>query len=409
MKITALALVLATATFHWYYPFPNFINDAYLWGIAAAAAVAISLPFGNSRRAAGSFFLCGVFAALSCLTKHNIGVPYAAAYFAVALSSRLRKHCLLGYAAGAGLAFAATAVFFIPDLAAFYRNIADYLGEEERRWLNFLPLSALGVRHYWQIALVSALGVFPRDRKYPELLALVCGVTFVSYFSHHTNTVKQISHLPLLMAFGLLYRAAADDDGFKRSLQFRAAVAGLVILGLAQTQPVMAEIVRHRSLWRQIYTHRLQAGPLSGWRSHPAWGGPMDHFLEKIKREVPVGESLLLLDKMQILYPLAERKSYPGVLFHFYLPGINRSPAQRQLMREAILAAPPDWILTGYRVGALLFDPNDARGFRPVMLPFDELVHVFGLEEFLLSRYKILDVYGKYALLRRIDSETPAA
>jgi hypothetical protein len=399
--VTALVLALTTVTFQWYYPFPNFINDAYLWGLVAAAFVAVRLPFPTPAAAAHSFFFCGAFTAISCLTKHNIGVPYAAAYFGAAAVSDRRTSCLLGYLAGLGSAFAAMAFFFIPDLPAFYGNISWYLGEEQRRWANFLTPSALWVRQYWQIALVSALGIYPREKKYPELFALMCGAAFVSYFSYHTNTVKQITHVPLLMGFVLLYRAAADDPAFRKSLRFYVAAAGLVILGLAQTRPTVEEIFRQQKLSRQIYTHPIQAAPLTGWRSHPAWGGPMDHFLEKIRREVRAEDSLLLLDKMQILYPLAGRKSYPGVLFHFFLPGINRSPAQRQLMHRAITENPPDWILTGYGVGALAADPSDPRGFVPVMLPFDELVHVFDLEQFFQAHYEIRDVHGRYALLRK--------
>ncbi|OGW68869.1 MAG: hypothetical protein A2036_01145 [Omnitrophica bacterium GWA2_50_21] len=73
-------------------------------------------------------------------------------------------------------------------------------------------------RIYWAIALVSALAVYLRDRKLPKLLTLTFGVTFVSYFFHHTNTVKQLTHLPLLMGFVLLYHVGAQDEPFKRTM-----------------------------------------------------------------------------------------------------------------------------------------------------------------------------------------------
>ncbi|MBI4549337.1 MAG: hypothetical protein HY714_00210, partial [Candidatus Omnitrophica bacterium] len=148
-------------------------------------------------------------------------------------------------------------------------------------------------------------------------------------------------------------------------------------------------------------TYPLKAGPLAGWRSEPEWGGPMDFFLDKINRFVPPNDKVLMLDKMQIIYPLTRRESFKGVVFHFFIDAVQRSAALRKLNHEAIVRHPPDWILTGYKMSGLMQAPGEPGHGLSVSLPYDTLVHLLKLEDFISANYQLVEAVGGYAILRK--------
>ena len=399
LPITFL-LCLAAATFHWFYPFPNYIHDAYLWGLVAVWALAGRNPFTSSRNVYWSFFVCGLFVVLSCFTKHNIGVPYGLAVLAAAAFSGERTSSLSGFFLGGALASIMVIFFLIPDLHAFfYDNIFSYLAQEQERWAAFLSFRGFFAGFYWIIALVCFAAVYPFLRELANSAALTAGVVFASYFSHHTNTAKPITHLPLLMAFVLLFKV--KDENFRKSVRFRTALVLLVLLGLGQVIPSVYSSLQYQKALRAKNTYSIQAAPLAGWRSEPDWGVAMDYFVDKINRFVPKNETLLMLDKMQIIYPLTGRESFKGVLFHFFTYAIQKSISLRQQTYDAVVRNPPDWIVTGYQVTGSISNPDNPSEPFLVTLPYDVLVHLLGLEDFISANYQLIDSMAGYAIFRK--------
>jgi hypothetical protein len=398
--MAAVLPCLVAATFHWNYVFPNYIHDAYVWALAGLALPACRIPFKTSREAYWTFFGAAVFLVLSCFAKHNVGVPYGLILLGLAFATRERGASFSGLFLGGALAGIAVIFFLTPDHHAFFfDNIFPYVEQEKGRWRQFLSLKSVFVGFYWLLAAVSLAAVFPFRRQTAEFVVLAAGAAFASYFSYVTNTEKGIVALPLLTALLLLFQV--KDELYRKSVRFKGTMALVLVLGLAQFAVSAYFAGSKQKKYRAQNTYAIKAGPLEGWMAEPQWGGPMDYFSEKINRFIPKDENLLMLDKMQIIYPLTRRESFKGVVFHFFIDAVQRSAPLRKLNYEAIVKHPPDWVLTGYQLSGLMQAPGEPGRGLPISLPYDVLVHLLKLEDFLSANYQLIDATGGYAILRK--------
>ena len=91
-----LATILTTISFYWPISFPWYDQLAHFWGICAISTLLLKMPLSESRDTFKVYVFFGIMAALSFMTKTNIGGLYVTLLFLVALRENRRMAALGG-------------------------------------------------------------------------------------------------------------------------------------------------------------------------------------------------------------------------------------------------------------------------------------------------------------------------
>ena len=121
-----------------------------------------------------------------------------------------------------------------------------------------------------------------------------------------------------------------------------------------------------------------------------------DDMVEYVRREIPAGDSILVLADMQILYPLANRESYRGIPFIFdvrprlQFKNMPMPGRQTEEVRQNILQNLPDWIIV-YQGPSQLETNFFVEG----------ITRYLGLSAELEKSYDGVKTWGPYVLLKK--------
>jgi len=173
--------------------------------------------------------------------------------------------------------------------------------------------------------------------------------------------------------------------------QFKYGLAALFVLGISVMAYFSAFTLALLKDYHRQNTYKLQTEPLKGWSSPSSWGPALDHLVPLIRQQIPKTDSMAVLTEMEILYPLTGHKSFKGLPLNFFMPHLERSEKTQSDIRNAIILNPPDWIITENRHYPLF--------------PFNVIVHITGLDNFLLQNYRTVHTFGYYVVLKKINHQ----
>lgn len=303
-----------------------------------------------------------------------------------------------GYLTGCWCVFLIT-FYIVKDPVAFYeQTLAFYSSNRASRTGIMLQLKTWLWQQYWVPILITGLTVliFKLKRHYLPLL-LGIGFYAMSIFNYSAGSMRDYTFMPLsgfcaAIAFLTLEKIYRSD---KKSARLFSRIASIILIGIILVQIFICGKWMHDILRaKQIHHHygnyagyTLKDTAFKGWRIFEIWGGAIDEFAPYIEENIPEDESLLIVTKLQILYALTQRESYPGITFQF---NYNDQPApgpQVEIVRNNILNNPPDWILTHADAGP--YKINIELGY-------------IGLDDYVRENYRVIKTWKNLGLFRRV-------
>ncbi|HOW58931.1 MAG TPA: hypothetical protein PLO78_04295 [Candidatus Omnitrophota bacterium] len=388
-------LLVTTVSFHWFYPFPNFGTDALLWSLIGVWFLLRAEPFKNPSSAFVHHFGCALSGVLACFTKYNLGLPFVLFFFIVSFFSSFRPAALLGFLLGMFLTVFLLRIFLIPDFHAFlFGNLLPYTITQSNRIADILKPQTLMIHAYFPVLLVTLFYIFPHTKQFLKLTVLLTLSTLGAIIFFSTNSAHFFSNVPLLLGFILICQTYGSDQNSEMRTglrQFKYGLAALFVLGISVMAYFSAFTLALLKDYHRQNTYKLQTEPLKGWSSPSSWGPALDHLVPLIRQQIPKTDSMAVLTEMEILYPLTGHKSFKGLPLNFFMPHLERSEKTQSDIRNAIILNPPDWIITENRHYPLF--------------PFNVIVHITGLDNFLLQNYRTVHTFGYYVVLKKINHQ----
>ena len=402
LPVYAVAVVLALTMigFYWNYPFPNYNQDGFLFGMPGVWALSSQIPFATKRSAFRTALLCGFFAVLSAMIKINIGVIYGAVFAGTLILGPFKKESLAGFTAG-GLAGIAFTLPMTGDLREFLSQNYLYARNQAIRGHHshvFLVLKNWQVNGYWIPVTLVLLHLGKDVRKLLQRTALFTGIFFVAVIHYYTSSMFIKAHIPLmgtLVGLGwLLLEEVRDNAGTGAALKGirRFTVPALIVFSVFQmvqsaafsSQIAFGKAHPNPDLHREYV---IKTEPLTGWQSPQALGEAFDQVSIYLNQSVPKKDSLLILAPLYPLYAMTGRQSYRGISYDFKIENMPAPGAHVQRVKKVILNNPPDWLLT-YK---------DESPF-----PINAQLAYMEIQGFILAHYKIEKSWGPIGLLKKV-------
>lgn len=391
-----LATAVTALVFYIPHPHPWYIHSAHFWALLGYAALMRALPFRRPQTAFWTGAFCGLMVTLSFMTKSDVGASAALAFFLVFIFQPDRFRILAGACFGtlAGLGFLA---LFVSPFAYYDNAVNNYGVGATRQIIRLLFVPTWFKNFYWLPAVFIFLAMRPFKHRFLGLYLLYWGILFSALFSLNIGSMRGIEHMPLMgiylgLGFVLLHKIRNYTHAPLLALTRYAALASLVF-----TAVISGKRALDRGL--EFYTgtpvsaaagysqgnYPLQSDVFHGWKMNAEDGEVLDAVIEFVK-QIPKEESLLILTRMQIVYPLTGRDSYRGIPFLWHV-GIMPPPGPlRDKVRSRIIGDRPDWILTDREEG----------------YPINKLITYLALPADWLNHYQIVKTWGRYGILKRI-------
>lgn len=400
----ALALGCAALTgigFFWGYPHPWYDMTAHLWGVLAAAAFMLFLPFENDRTAFRAGCFAGIMATLALFTKSNLGGTYGLAFFAVILFSPRRWPAFKGYLLGVAAVFLVTFIFMCRPLEYYQSVIQGYGAGRSSRFMRMMLIPSWLKNGYW-IPLVTihfALRRFPDTAR--EIKALFYGMSLVALLGLNVGSLQGPEHIPLLgiclaLGFTLLYIVRPlDTTRIQRTVNF-AAVLILLITGLFYAQRTVRLSFNQiddpsRAEWSAEYP--LTQGPFKGWYFPAPEGRALDGLAAFSSGNIAKDDSFLVFCDLHIAYGLLGLESFKGIVWQWpILPNPQPVFSMDGKIGKSIMDNPPKWILA--RFLADIKQPHYMRDSR-------YLLNFLGMPDNFFENYVPVQGWGEYLLLKR--------
>ncbi len=358
--IRILVTLLSATSFYWPLSHPWYDQSAHLWGILGIAVLAnYSWQNKPNMGIAKSAFISGVLAALSFLSKSNVGLAYGLFFFVFWLFEKSAKsvyfYLLSGLLSIGALFFLTGSSFF-----SYFDQAFTNFGFAQNSFfqinrITYLLAPASWFRGYYWIIVTVVLWVYAKYlNKLSKEFILLFGTIFVALFSMLTSSVLKEANMPLAgasCAIGFLLLEKGNIYLTNQNQFWRRDKAFLITL-IVTFVFIFQSILYGFELkpWTYAGTpfgdYQIKSKPLQGWWAYHEDGEDFDQMVEFINQNVEKNESLLVLTDMQILYAAAGKNSYRGVPFMFSEGDLPAPGRQLEAVRSNIVNNPSDWIVT---------------------------------------------------------------
>lgn len=363
--LTILVTFLTSASFYIPASFPWYDHTAHLWGILAIALIACNILQQKTKYWPWISFLTACLTILAFLSKTNIGVSYAVAFFIYWIVTLKRRKVVLCYVLGILLS-AIISLIFLPDSKEYIQQvILIYSPQLTDRLKNFFSISAIP-KSYVLISVIVIVNVWKQRKNLSEYSVLFLLLVGVAVFSMKSGSLGYANTLlrGFVMTFAFILLHKANTQGAPKNLSHRLSVILLVLLSFYFSFRSIQYGIE-RGIWikspKHIGSYKLKTKPLNGWLFGKEAGENVDRMVEYIKSNVPREKTLLILGDYSIIYALAGRDSYKGVPFLF-IPDISQAPSIQAKIRQNLNNNPPDFIITTMKKGSeQLLDASEVR------------------------------------------------
>ncbi len=387
--LTILVTFLTSASFYIPASFPWYDHTAHLWGIFAILIIAYNIAEQKSHHWPLISFLTGCLTILAFLSKTNIGVAYAVAFFIYWIVIIKRLKVVLYYGAGILLS-AIISLILMPHSEEYLQQaIFIYALKLTDRLENFFAVPDLP-KSYILIGTIVMLNAWRQMKNLSHYLLLFLLLVGIAVFSIKSGSLGSANTLlrGFVMTFAFILLHKVTTQRARKNLTDRLSVILLILLCFYFSFRSIQYGIE-RGIWiksaKQIGSYKLKSEPLDGWLFGKEDGEKVDHIVEYIKSNIPREKTLLILGDHSIIYALAGRDSYKGVFFLFTTPLIVKAPSLQVKMRQNLNHNPPDFIITYIKKGSEhLLDASD------IIIP----------DEFALQ-YQLLEVWNDFGIFRR--------
>jgi hypothetical protein len=324
---------------------------------------------------------CGILAALSFLTKSNVGLAGGLVLLSlVATQPRPVKQVAIYVAAGLLSLGVWMLILRSPgnfvDQAFFAYRAGERLLDFQRFYNSIrTSFNVLILLMGWSIAILAGKNWMWANR---SRLIFFSSLIFAGIFTNWTSSLPG-NLVWLSLQFLYLFALAVDLDltRFGRNAAHFKRVIWLILITAWMGCTIISVSRTHRLIawsWNpavEISDYEMQTASFKGWRCNAATGEGLDLAVEFIRTRIPPDESIMVFPDATVIYGLAGRESYRNVPFIFHT-GHTTNGRWRDECRQHFLAEPPKWFVMHERPS-----PVDAAVFGPSILESLDLKNFF--------------------------------
>jgi hypothetical protein len=401
---SVFAGLLAVYSFYGPVCHPWYDQNATLWIILGI----VLWEFFWSRTPRLVALFCGALAAVSFLTKSNVGGAGGIVLLSLIAMQPGRVKNTLIYIAG-GVATLGVMMLLLESPAS-YIDQSFFAYATGSRLTNFRKLFALCYESYNAgvvvlTVLLALIGGKEFVRVHATRFVLLLSMSAAALFAEWTSSMHPGGNLVWMSLQGVYLILLASRIEFAR-LGGHARLAKLctwLILGTAGTYALLISIERTNMLvvwmWNPkviISDYEFQTPAFCGWHCNGRTGEGLDQVVQYINANVPKEESVFVFPDCTMIYGLTGRDSYRKMPFIFHL---NYIVTGKWLVecREHFLAEPPQWIVLRYGPGETTH-PD----FQP-----ERLLKWLTIDEFIRDNYGVVWSHGQFHMLRRGAGKLP--
>ncbi len=392
--ITALLILLTTASFYWSVSHPWHDVSAHFWGcLAMLVLTAQALHKRETILSPGCAALVGLFSIFSFLVKTNLGIMYMIMVPVVlSVGFGREKKTWLGYAVGLLLGVV-IGLWMIRAPGAYW--------EQALLWNQGLIKSRLealwvtgnwGANYYGLIFIMATVAVFWTGslRLCKTLFILLAGITLIGIYAVNTGGLIHPANnflwgIQVTLVFLVLNRISIVSPkkiyGF-----FRMTLIALAVFLTTLSFKYGLELKAWTYFIKKSEgNYALKAAPLRGWKFYAGQGMALDFLVEYAKVNMSAEDSVLNLTDMYLFNALTGRDGYRGVSFIFLEDSMPLRGPTVELIRNNILNNLPDWIIVDNQ--------------------FAQRLDYLALTNEIVGNYRPVVPVGAYLLLKKVKEE----